>query len=571
MARLCTRLVEILCFKLNHASLGVSAILAWAYAVSLALPSCPTQEGGIVVRFLSPPLGNIGVIMWVILLVTASWGMGERRTWLVLAALAAGLSSLLLGDPALLAVLSTLLLGIFAVEDPRACVEAIALGVVTAEALTLIYLLVRAYAVKLPVPTTFPLHLSLYCFLTPLAPLIVFATSLSPLAVFLRRRDFRADEGLKGRTALILGLSISFLLWAVLYASELNRSSKLIGVDSNTRYYPHATQLLAGGFPSVLMIGYDRPLYYFFLYLLARGLGPFEAVKILPLVALILYTIASYIATRELAGKKAASLASFTAPLTYTVTAGLYGGLYANWTALSLALLATAFAVRWLKRGEAWGLAAYLILLTGSVAVHVYLGAVFLVSSFLLTLLCLLLKGFRKRALIALIAQLALIMLGFFTTDALSELLNFRPPSYVILSLARAWWSRVQRVQLLSPAWWKSYSFAIYNYAATAALDPTVWALTFLGIVTPKPCVLSDLLLMAWFIIAYLLSFTAPPELMWRALYNYPFSVSEAIGLSSLITVVGRKFGSRVATLWLAALLLFKLSYTLAFAVGLAS
>lgn len=556
---------------LERAALGVSAILAWSYAISLVLPSCPTQEGGIVVRQLSLPLGYAGTIVWTVLLIVASLRAGERRVWFILAAAAASLSSFLLEDPVLLAILSALFLGIAAMENRKALAEALALGVVTVEVLTLLYLLARAYRVKLPIPAAFPFHLSLYCAFTPLAPLVVVATSLSPLAALLRRRELKAGRGLEGRLTLISGLAICCAFWVVLYASELNRSSKLIGVDSNTRYYPHARQLLAGGLPSVLKIGYDRPLYYLFLYLLARGLGPFEAVKILPLAALLLYTVASYFAAKELAGEKTASFALLTAPLTYTVTAGLYGGLYANWTALSVALLAASSAARWLKRGRASWLATYLILLVVSVAIHIYLGAVFFVASLLLMLMLALFKGFRRRALVALVAQLALASIGFHAADSLFAPASARPPSHVVLSLTRSWWGRVKRIHPFSPSWWKDYSYAIYNYAATAALDPTVWALTAMGIAALKLHTPGGSLLTSWLIVAYLLSFTAPFELMWRALYNYPFSISEAIGLASLITAADQKFGRRTAMLWLAALILFKLSYALAFAVGLAS
>ncbi|MEM4488481.1 MAG: hypothetical protein QXE66_00375 [Desulfurococcaceae archaeon] len=560
-----------LALKLGRVALGISAIFAWTYAISLVLPSCPTQEGGIIARLVTIPLGSAGVIAWGLLLTVAAWRIENSRIWFILAAAAAVFSSLLIGEPTLLAILSALLLVLSYIESSRACAETLALGVMVVEALTLIYLLVRAYGVKLPVPAAFPLHLSLYCIFTPLAPLVALAPSLSPLVSFMYRKRVEVEGGIKGKWALAFGLIISCLLWIVLYASEVNRAAKLIGVDSNTRYYPHALQLLAEGFPSILRVGYDRPLYYFLLYWLARSLGPHYAVRILPLAALVLYTVASYLTAKELMGERTAGLASLTAPLTYTVTAGLYGGLYANWTALSAALLAVTSAARWLKQGKWVWLVTYLGLLIVTAVTHVYMGAVFFTSTFVSMTLCSLPKECRRRALVALVAQLTLAALGFYAADSFAHALNFRPPSHVVSSLMRSWLNRVQKLQLFSPAWWRDYGYAIYNYAATAALDPTIWMFTFAGILVVGSHKLSGFLLIPWLIIVYILSFTAPFELMWRALYNFPFSISEAIGIATLLTIIKSKVGRETTLLWLTAILLFKLNYTLAFAIGLAS
>lgn len=556
--------------KLKLGALGVIALLSWAYLTSLLLPSCPAQEGGIVIRLLTLAIGNAGAISWTILIIVAAWDLREHRLWFTTAALAAALTTLLVGEPVLLALLSLALVWAYAREGTKVLIEATAVGIVVTESLVLAYLLIRAYTVRLFSPAVFPLHLSLYCVFTPLIPLAAFATLLSPLAAPLRRKSMKGGFGIGRHQALIIGFAMCVLIWAILYASELNRSSELIGVDSITRYYPHALQMLAGGLPSVLQVGYDRPLYYLFLFWLASSLGPFEAVKLLPLVALPLYTLASYFAAREVAGRGVAGLAALIAPLTYTVTAGLYGGLYANWTSLSIALLATASVGRWLRLGKLRWLLAYLLLLAGAVATHVYMGAVFFLSATLSIILSMLFKKYRRRALVTLATQLVLAAVGLWAADHLAQELNFLPPSRVIQSLWRAWWSRLQRVELFSPAWWKDYSFAIYDYAATASLDPTVWFFTFIGVAFGSHG-LSSILFVPWLVITNLISLTAPFELIWRAIYDFPFSISEALGLAFLLSLTEEKFGRGTALMCLAATTLFKLNYTLAFAVGLAS
>ncbi|MEM3982646.1 MAG: hypothetical protein QXQ60_04805 [Thermofilum sp.] len=553
------------------AALGVSAVLAWTYAVSLLLPSCPSQEGGVVVRLITLPLGEAGVLLWALLLVVASKGLVESWGWLAVSALAAGFSSILVGDPFLLAMLSAAYVVLAAFRNLRRCLEAVAAGVVAVEALSIAYLLARAYAVKLPLPPALPYHLSLYCPLTVVAPLIVLATALAPLGALALERKSKVYAPTLGRLGLLVGLATCILLWLVIYASALNPGVELIGVDSVTRYYPHAITLLEGGLPSVISIGYDRPLYYLFLYSLATALGPFEAVKALPLFSLILHTLSSYAAARELAGRNVAALASALAPLTYTATAGLFGGLFSNWTALSTGLFSVAFLSRWLKQGKARWLALHYVMLVVTVATHIYMGAVFFASTSLSLSLFLISKKYRRRALAALTLQLALAALGFYLADSAAAQLGFRSPSNVVSALTRSWWSRVQKSQLFSPAWWRDFSFNVYEYAATAALDPTVWLLTAVGIASPKPSELCNPFLAPWLIVVYLLSVTAPFELMWRSLYDYPFSLSEALGLAYILSLIAEKAGERAALLWLAAIIFFKLSYTLAFTVGLAA
>lgn len=571
MEQLRSKLEGVMLPTITRASLGVSVIIAWSLIVSSVVPSCPTQEGGVVSRVTVPHLGENGLIVWAFLLATASWDFKEQRIWLTLALVAIGLASALLGEPMFLVIASMVMVCLVAVTDMRGLLEAVALGIITVELLTLFYLLFRAYTVKLPALATLPLHLSLYCFYVPLAPVIVFVTCLSPFLTLFRKERAQAEWQPRRKTALAMGLMLCVLIWVIIYASELNRGSKLIGVDSNTRYYPHAIQLIASGYPGVLKLGYDRPLYYFFLYKLASSLGAREAVMVLPFVALTLYTVASYLAAKELAGERVAGIASIVAPLTYTTTAGLYGGLYNNWTALSIALMAVFSFARWLKRGNVLWFFTYLLMLVGVVATHVYMGSVFFVSTLFTIILSTFIRKYWKRALLALAAQLFLAALGFHIAEDLAVDLNFRSPSKVISSLTQAWKRRIEMLQFFSPAWWNDYSFAIYMYAATAALDPTVWVSTMIGIASLKVTDLSSLVLIPWLFIAYILSFTAPYELIFRALYDYPYSVTEALGLAFTASTLREKFGMKVTLSWILAILLFKLNYTLLFAIGLAS
>jgi len=549
----------------GSAALGAGLLLAWVYALSLLGFSCPSWDPrlSIVPRVLLLPLGYGGALLWALLLLPPSLSLG--RLWLAAPLLALALT-LFLGDPLPLALLSLLL------AFKGRSFEALPAGIVAVELVVLLGLAAYAYGLRLPLLSALPLHFSLYCFLVPAVPALALLACFSPLLAPLAPRRAELSLPVRGKPLLAFGLLESFLVWSVVYASALNPGARLVGVDAVTRYYPHALQLLEGGLPSVLKVGYDRPLHYLLLYGLARALGPYDAVRALALTPLLLYALASYLVARELWGGRVAGLAAAVAPATYTATAGLFGGLYGNWTALALALLACAAAVRWLRRGGAARLVLYLLLLAAAAGVHVYMGAVaFAALSLFLLLAAARKREWRRRALAALTLQLVLALVGLYAGERYFSALGARGPLSIVRLNVNLWLRRAASVKLFSEQWWGDFCFAIYRYAATAALDPTVWLLTALAVAVLGFRDLGGLLLAPWMLLTALLALTAPSSLIYRSLFDFPYPLAEAVGLAYLAALVEGRLGGRAALVWVAALLLFKLGFALFFAVGLAS
>jgi hypothetical protein len=548
----------------GSAALGAGLLLAWVYALSLLGFSCPSWDPrlSIVPRVLLLPLGYGGALLWALLLLPPSLSLG--RLWLAAPLLAFALT-LFLGDPLPLALLS-----LFLAFKGRS-LEALPAGIVAVELAVLLGLAAYAYGLRLPLLSALPLHFSLYCFLVPAVPALALLACFSPLLAPLAPRRAELSLPVRGKLLLAFGLLESFLVWSVVYASALNPGARLVGVDAVTRYYPHALRLLEGGLPSVLKVGYDRPLHYLLLYGLARALGPYDAVRALALTPLLLYALASYLVARELWGGRVAGLAAAVAPATYTATAGLFGGLYGNWTALAVALLACTAAVRWLRRGGAAWLVLYLLLLATTVGVHVYMGAVAFAALSLFLLLAAAGKGWRRRALAALTLQLVLALVGLYAGERYFSALGARGPLSIVRLNVNLWLRRTASVKLFSEQWWGDFCFAIYRYAATAALDPTVWLLTALAVAVLGFRDLGGLLLAPWMALTALLALTAPSSLIYRSLFDFPYPLAEAVGLAYLASLVEGRLGGRIALLWVAALLLFKLGFALFFAVGLAS
>ena len=257
--------------------------------------------------------------------------------------------------------------------------------------------------------------------------------------------------------------------------------------------------------------------------------------------------------------------------MTYTATAGLFGALYGNWTALAVALLAITAGVKWLKGGDVAWLILYSLLMVTTVGVRVYMGAVALAALSLFLLAAATRKGYRRRALAALALQLAVATVGLYVGERYFPTLGVRSPLSIAFLNANFWLRRAASMKLFSEQWWSDFCFAIYRYAATAALDPSVWLLTTLAVTALGFRDLGGLLLASWLGLTAFLALTAPLNLIYRSLLDFPYSLAEAVGLAYLAAFLEEKLGGRAAGLWVAALLLFKLAFALAFAVGLAS
>jgi hypothetical protein len=548
----------------SSASLGASLLLAWTYVLYRAGLSCPSWDCGHTVRALVLPLGYWGALLWAFL-ISAPLAVARKFPWLAAPALALALT-LALADPLPLALASVAALPLL---GAGMVLEALPAGTIAVELAVLAGSAARAYDLRLPLPPALPIHLALYCPLVPAVPALAFLACLSPLLAPLAPKGAKLSAPYRGKL-LVPSLLASFLMWSVVYASALNPGSKLVGVDAITRYYPHALKLLEGGLPSVLKVGYDRPLHYFLLYALAKALGPYDAVRALALIPFLLYTLASYLLARELWGGRIAGLAAAVAPLTYTATAGLFGGLYGNWTALALALLACTAAVKWLRGGSAAWLLLYLLLLVAVAGVHVYMGAVAFAALSLFLLLAAR-KGYRRRALAALALQVVVAAVGLYAAERYLSALGARGPFSVTALNVNLWLKRAASTRLFSEEWWYDFCFAVYRYAPSTALDPLVWLLTTLATAMLGFKDLGGLLLAPWMALTALLTFTAPSSLIYRSLLDFPYSIAEAVGLAYLTAFIEERWGGGAAKLWAAALLLFKLSFALAFAVGLAS
>src|SRR5437879_235355 len=148
------------------------------------------------------------------------------------------------------------------------------------------------------------------------------------------------------RLLLIISLAASILLAFVPYRPDLNPNGTLVGIDSPT-YVTWISQMLARPVPQALQYSFvegldgSRPLLLIILYTVASlGVSPSQIIEYLPMLLAPLLALSTYAFVRF--GQGNASLAGLTAlftPFTFYLPIGLWGGYYANMTALIFAYL----------------------------------------------------------------------------------------------------------------------------------------------------------------------------------------------------------------------------------------
>ena len=552
---------------LIEVALGISLIYSWALLLSSLGITCPTLDGKLINKLLLIPADSITLIA-ISLLSIPSLLLLDRR---IIPVLLVPLPLTYLGlrwIPLLIPVICTVLL--IVKHRQWIVVRGLLLGAATVSIGNIVYTVLRILEFTrtelCPLP---PLFLSLYCVIAPVIPplvLLFYYSTLYPMGkVLLEKESSEEWEGRIGIPSillLVLSVVIGISLWYVVYFSKLNPTGRFIGVDPVTRYYPHLIKILKSSdqLKAVLKIGYDRPLHYLIMWALAQVLDPVTTVKVLLLICLVLYPISVYLSTKVLLGEEYAGLAAILSSISYTTTTGIFGGLYSNWMCLSTSLLSALALKKWLEERKYW-LGPWLLATIVSILLHAYMGAVLLASLALTSLAIIVLKKDKFSRLNALAVLVITILLGLAAWILVPR---------VIVGNTMLWYRRLVMVigtgRIFDGGWWDDFSFALYNYAATSGLDAVGWILALVGVLSMRLRRVEDSIQCFWTLVAGGLSVLAPRNLIYRALFDIPVSLIETMGLVRIVSLREiQRFKSEV----IAAVLLFKLSFSLNHVVGL--
>jgi hypothetical protein len=158
------------------------------------------------------------------------------------------------------------------------------------------------------------------------------------------------------RLMLAVSLVVSSLLAFVPYRPDLNPSGTLVGIDSPT-YVSWISQMTAR--PPLQALQYSfvegldgsRPLLLILLYLVASaGISPNLIIKYLPMVLAPLLSLSTYLFVRfGQGGARLAGLTSLFTSTSFYITAGMWGGYYANMLGMIEAYLFLTFMLLFSK------------------------------------------------------------------------------------------------------------------------------------------------------------------------------------------------------------------------------
>lgn len=186
--------------------------------------------------------------------------------------------------------------------------------------------------------------------------------------------DFARTFKILSHPRLLLAISIasSALLALVPYRPDLNPNGTLVGVDSPL-YVTWISQMLARPVPQALQYSFvaglegSRPLLLVMLYAVASlGVSPSQVIEYLPMLVAPLLSLSVYVFVRFGHGSASfAGLAALFTPFSFYLPVGLWGGYYANMTALVFAFL---FLTVLLVFSKTPSLAKYFAMLALSIA-----------------------------------------------------------------------------------------------------------------------------------------------------------------------------------------------------------
>jgi len=316
-----------------------------------------------------------------------------------------------------------------------------------------------------------------------------------------------------------------------------------------------------GSFICIFKIGYDRPLMYFGLYALSKVLGMVNSIKVLPVLCHMLYVLSIYFFFRYVSGGYA-GIASLIASASYTVTAGLWGGLYSNWFSLSFGVFASIFLFLYHKKGLLkYGL-LYVVFHFLTLGFHAYQGIVYTAILVFLFVISVILKDgkLRRIAIVLIIPGLAFLLLIF-------------GPYYRPFYINYIHWTKliskyVFNFEMFSERWWLWMFIAVYNYGAGAGADYMGWSFSLFGSVLTGVRDFSRRLLFAWIFVTGFLAAFAPMNLIYRSIFDLPVAIYEALGLIFFAKFLDKDEGS-LFRLFLALYVLFRLNYLFRFVGGM--
>jgi len=333
---------------------------------------------------------------------------------------------------------------------------------------------------------------------------------------------------------LLIFMVLSVIIALIPHLATINQDNQQVGSDSvaytvmiNTLTNSHGPQdFIQKAFS--ISTSRDRVLSSLFLYAIVK-ITPASVsytVDHLPIILGPGLVLAVFFLTRELTANDTTSLlASFLTTVSFHTLIGIYSGIYANWFALIIGFFSLVFLLRFLKAANKLNLIVYSILLIFLVFTHVYTWTILALFSGIFLVIMYKMNSYRKKSIVTLlIVVLSSVAIDF----ARSTLTGFSEGIEGNIGLVHV--AGTEQVTSL----WSNLTDTTQNYAGGLFGNFIIFALGIYWLFRSNSRKLSSIFILIFLAIAILPLLFGNGIIQSRMLYDIPFQIPAAIGLTYL-------------------------------------
>lgn len=396
-----------------------------------------------------------------------------------------------------------------------------------------------------------PLHDYAYeisLLLANLSPiLILFLVMSSPFKLFLKKFTSKQNKNLnlpitghsiRSQTKILYLLSfmlLSIIIALIPHMSSINPSNQQVGSDSPD-YIIMINKLMESNNPQEFVqkifvsipLSTDRPITTVFFYTLAKSVPASVSYTIdhLPIILGPGLVLAVFFLTRELTSNDTTSLlASFLTAVSFHTLIGMYSGIYANWFALIIGYLSFVFLIRFLKAPRKLNLLVYSTLLIFLVFTHVYTWTILTLFTGVFLVVMYRLNFYQKKIIITLLIVLLASVAIDITRSILTGVSGGIQDDVGLARIAGTGQSSFL---------WTSMTDMTQNFSGGIFGSFIIFALGVYWLVRSNSWELSSIFILIFLSIAVLPLLFGDGIIQSRVLYDIPFQIPAAIGLTYL-------------------------------------
>jgi hypothetical protein len=327
-------------------------------------------------------------------------------------------------------------------------------------------------------------------------------------------------------------LSVTIAL--IPHLPSINHDNQQVGSDSSD-YVMMVNKLTESNNPQefvqklfVIQTSNDRPLASLFFYTVVKSVPASVSYVIdhLPIILGPGLVLAVFFLTRELTSDDTTSLlASFLTAISFHTLIGIYSGIYANWLALIIGYMSLVFLIKFLKAPNKLNLLVYSILLILLVFTHVYTWTILALFSGIFLVVMSRLNFYPKKNIAVLLLVVLLSVAIDVTRSVLTGVSGGIQSDAGLASIAGTGQSSLL---------WANLTDTTQNFAGGLFGNFIIFSLGIYWLFRSNSRELSSIFILIFLVMAVLPLLFGDGVIQSRMLYDIPFQIPAAIGLTYL-------------------------------------